>query len=103
MKCDEAEQIGANIQQSLDNVEIKINKIKRSEKVQTMATLQNAVKIEDEEVPIDPMTLFSCLVVFVMRENDIPLYYFYVLSQYPTSLFKNGIMRDPKISKFENI
>ena len=103
VKCDEAEQIGSNIQQSLDNVEIKISKIKRSEKVQTMATLQNAVKIEDEEVPIDPMTLFSCLVVFVMRENDIPLYYFYVLSQYPTSLFKNGIMRDPKISKFENI
>ena len=103
VKCDEAEQIGANIQQSLDNVEIKINKIKRSEKVQTMATLQNAVKIEHEEVPIDPMTLFSCLVVLVMRENDIPLYYFYMLLQYPTSLFENGIMRDPKKSKFENI
>ena len=88
VKCDEAEQIGSNIQQSLDNVEIKISKIKRSEKVQTMATLQNAVKIEDEEVPIDPMTLFSCLVVLAMRENDIPLYYFYKLLQYPTSLFK---------------
>ena len=36
-----------------------------------MVSLQNTVKIGDEEVPINPMTLFSCLVVLVMRENDI--------------------------------
>ena len=31
-----------------------------------------------------------------MRENDIASYFFYELSTYPTLLFKNGIMRDPK-------
>ena len=34
-----------------------------------MASLQNAVKIGDEEVPINPMTLFSHLM-----ENDIISY-----------------------------
>ena len=99
MNCDEAEEIGAKIQQSLDDVEFKISKTKRSEKVKTMSSLQNAVKVRDEEVPIDHMTLFTRLVVLVIRENDIALYYFYELLPYSTSLFKNEIMRDPKNSK----
>ena len=64
-----------------------------------MASLRNAVEIVDEEVLIDPMTQFSRLVVLVMRENDMAAYFFYDLLPYPTSLFKNGIMRDPKKSK----
>ena len=59
----------------------------------------NAVTIGDEEVPINPMTLFSRVVVLVVRENDIASYFFYELLPNPTSLFKNGIMRDPKKSK----
>ena len=57
-------------------MEFKISKIKCSEKVKTMASLQNAVEIVDEEVLIDPMTQFSRLVVLVMRENDIASYFF---------------------------
>lgn len=53
VNCNEAEQIGAKIQQSLDDVEFEISKIKRSEKVKTMASRQNVVQIGDEEVPID--------------------------------------------------
>ena len=55
-----------NLQQSFDDVEFKISKIKRSEKIKTMASLWNAV-IDS----IDLMTLFPRLVVFVMRDNDI--------------------------------
>lgn len=99
MNCDEAEQIGAKIQQFLNDVEFKISKIKRRGKVKAMASLQNAVKKGNKEVRIDPMTLFSRLVVLFMRENDIASYLFYKLSPYPTSLFKNGKMRDPKKSK----
>ena len=35
----------------------------------------------------------------VMREKNIASYFSYELSPYATSLFKDGIMRDPKISK----
>ena len=38
MKCDEAEQVGAVIHQSLDNVQFKISKIKRRGNVKAMAS-----------------------------------------------------------------
>ena len=38
MNCDEAEKIGAEIQQSLDDVQFKISKIKRRGKVKAMAS-----------------------------------------------------------------
>ena len=63
VNCDAAEQIGA------DDMEFKISRIKRSEKVKTMTSLPNAVKIGDEKVLIDPMTLFSRLVVLVIKEK----------------------------------
>ena len=55
-----------NLQQSFDDVEFKTSKIKCSEKIKTMESLQNVV-IDS----IDLMTLFPRLVVFVMRDNDI--------------------------------
>ena len=44
------------------------------------------------------MTLFCRLLVsiLVMREDEIASYLFCELSPYPISLFKNGILRDPK-------
>ena len=39
VNCDEAKEIGAEIQQSLDDVEFKMSKIKRSEKVKAMAAM----------------------------------------------------------------
>ena len=37
-----------------------------------------------------------------MREKNIAWYFSYELSPYATSLFKEGIMRDPKISKLRD-
>ena len=48
-----------------------MSKIKRSEKVKTMSSLLSAVKIDNEDVTIDPMMLFSRLIVMVMREKNI--------------------------------
>ena len=48
VNCDETEQIGVEIQKSLDDVEFKIINIKRGEKAKTIACLQSAVKIGDE-------------------------------------------------------
>ena len=52
---------------------------------------------------IDPMALFFHLLVLAMKENDITSYFFYRLSPYPASHFKNGIMRHPKNKSYENI
>ena len=58
INCDNAEEIGANIQQSPDDVNYQMSKIKLSEKVKTMSSLLSAIKIDNEDVTIDPMTLF---------------------------------------------
>ena len=102
INCDNAEEIGAKIQQSLDNVNYQMSKIKHSEKVKTMSSLLSAVKIDNEDVTIDPMMLFSRLIVMVMREKNIASYFSYELSPYVTSLFKHGIMCDPKKSKLRD-
>ena len=47
INCDNAEEIGAKIQQSLDDVNYQMSKIKRSEKVKTMSRLLSAVKIDN--------------------------------------------------------
>ena len=102
INCDNAEGIGAKIQQSLDKVNYQMSKIKHSEKVKTMSSLLSAVKIDNEDVTIDPMLLFSRLIVKVMREKNITSYFSYELSPYATSLFKDGIMHDPKKSKLHD-
>ena len=77
INCDNAEEIGVKIQQSLDNVNYQMSKIKHSEKVKTMSSLLSAVKIDNEDVTIDPMTFFPCLIVMVMREKKHCIIFFF--------------------------
>ena len=84
INCDNAEEIGVKIQQSLDNVNYQMSKIKHSEKVKTMSSLLSAVKIDNEDVTIDPMTLFSRLIVMVMREKT--LHYIFLMNFCPMRL-----------------
>ena len=86
VNCDKAEEVGNKIQHILHDVEFTAAKIKRSDKVKTLAYLQTSIKIADEEIFIDPMTLFSRLIALVMRENYVMSYFTYELSPYPTSL-----------------
>ena len=77
INCDNAEEIGVKIQQSLDNVNYQMSKIKHSEKVKTMSSLLSAVKIDNEDVTIDPMTFFPRLIVMVMREKKHCIIFFF--------------------------
>ena len=59
-----------------------------------MAVLQSSFKITDDQVAIDPMTLFNRLIALVMRDGNISSCFKYELSPFPTSLFDKGVMRD---------
>ena len=50
VKCDEAEMIGSQIQQSLDNLSWNNATVKRSLKAVTLASLKPSVKINDERL-----------------------------------------------------
>ena len=63
--CDDAENIGRIIQQSMDNVALSVASIKRSHEAVTLASLKPSVKLGNQTVMLDPMVLFSCLVVLM--------------------------------------
>ena len=93
--CDDAENIGMMIQQSLDNVMLSQASIKRSKQATTFAGLKPSIKLGNKNVVIDPMVLFSRLIVLMQRSNDITNYFAYELAPVPTSLFKDNMMRKP--------
>ena len=69
--CEDAENIGSIIQQSLDNVALNDASIKRLQQTITLATLKPSVKVGNETYVIDPIVLFSRLVALINRTNDI--------------------------------
>ena len=63
--CDDAKNIGRIIQQRLDNVALSDAFIKQSQEAITFVILQPSLKVGNQTVVIDPMVLFSCLVVLM--------------------------------------
>jgi hypothetical protein len=93
VNCDVAEQIGATIQQKLDGSAFWSVKLKRSDKVNTLIDLTKNIKIGQEVVHVDPLTLFSRLIVVLDRSDGGEKAFQYELTPTPTSLFRNGFMR----------
>jgi len=99
INCDEVEEIGEKIQKTLDGANYTEAKIKRNDGIRNLAALQSSVKIADDQVAIDPMTLFNRLIALVMRDGNVSSCFNYELSPFPTSLFSKGVMRDATKSK----
>ena len=93
--CDRAEEIGASIQAELDGKAFAGCSFNNNKKISTNQNLYSHVKIDQDTVTIDSLTLFLRLVVVVKRkpENEIADYFYYELSPYPTSLFKDGVIQ----------
>ena len=66
--------------------------MKRKDQVRTLVSLKVGVRIENENVYVDPALLFSRLLVLVEREENMMKYFSYELTPIPTSLFENGMM-----------
>ena len=90
-----AEEIGSAIQESWNGKRFTEITYHRSKKVKTLADLSNTCKISGEQVVIDVNSLFHRLVVLAERSTDLKTYFAFELTQYPTSLFKDGFMRKP--------
>ena len=93
--CDDAESIGMCIQRNLDDVSLSEASIKRSQQAVTLASLKPSIKVGNQKVVIDPMVLFSRLIILLQRNDDIASYFAYELAPVPTALFKENMMRKP--------
>ena len=83
------------IQRSLDNVSLREASIKRSMQAVTLASLKPSIKVDNQKVVIDPMVVFSRLIILLQRNDDIASYFAYELAPEPTALFKENMMRKP--------
>ena len=69
--------------------------MKRSEQIRSLACLQDAIKVDNEHVHINPLILFGRLTTLAQRQEDIKEQFKYELTPEPASLFKDGLMRKP--------
>ena len=88
INCDTAENIGQEIQNKLGGVPFTEAKIKRNDQIRTLEILKVGVQIGKENVNVDPLLLFSRLLILVEREKDVKSYFIYELTSYIyTNLF----------------
>ena len=87
LTCDCAEEIRTCIQAELDGKTFSSCSFKKKNQISLYSN------VNQEDVAIDPLTLFLRLVVVVERkpESEIADYFHYELSPYPMSLFKDGV------------
>ena len=104
VNCDRSEEIGRKIQDSLDGKTFVNAKIKRNDKMVNLQSLCASIQLEEEKIPVNPLTLFLRLVTLVDRqsEKDISDCFQYELTSHPMSLFKNNDMREAAKCKLKN-
>ena len=70
INCDRANVVAAKVQQPLHNQTYISVKEPRKEKTATLATLHSTLKMDNEVVDIDPLILFSQLILLAEREEE---------------------------------
>jgi len=95
--CDIADKIGANIMKKLDDAQYCMVSLKKCDTVKTLASMHSVFKFTDDNAEIDANKLFQRLVVVAHtdRSTDVSSAFQYELTAYPTSIFRDGLMRKP--------
>jgi len=91
--CDQAEEVGAAIHQKLDGQPFYEVTMKRSDQIRTLATLQKSLVVDKKVLSIDNNNLFHRLVIVIEQSGNLKPYFFYELTQTPSALFKDNMMR----------
>ena len=92
VNCDNAESIGYDIQKKLDDQIFVKCSVKRGDQVISLGSMKNVVKVKKQSLSIDPMKLFTRLLVCSERSGDISSKFEYELTPVPTSLFIDNFM-----------
>ena len=104
VNCDEAEIIGARIQDSLDNLKFSEAKFKRKDQFVSLASFTRSISIGGKnQICVNPTLLFTRLAAIAEREENVEQYFDFELTNQPQSLFKNELMRKPDKAALRNI
>ena len=99
INCDDAEAVGEAIQKQLTGVSYSKATLKKKDRIKTLESLEVGVRIDKEKVHVDPLLLFSRLLVVIEREENIRSYFQYELTTVPTLLFQDSMMRKSSKAK----
>ena len=88
MTCDRVEEIGELIQNQITGKNFSECSFKKKSQIVTLQSFYSSIKIGEEKVIIDSLTLFLCLVVKAERkpEEEIEKYFKYEISPYPVRI-----------------
>ena len=70
VNCDQAKEVGEKIQKSLDGVAVTSAKMKKSDHVKTLQSLKTGIKVDKNNIHIEPPVLYLCVVLRLL--NDSP-------------------------------
>ena len=73
--------------------------LKRKDRVLPLITVNSAIKIHNEKIPVDPTVLFQRICIAKKSDEQLKGYMSYELAPYPLSIFNEGVFRKTDKSK----
>ena len=93
INCDSAVTCGLSAMARVVGLNFGQIKLKKSETVRSLATVTKGVKIRDDVIPVDTMTLFNRIICVIDTEHERRKCFEYELAPQPLSLFTETSMR----------
>ncbi|ELU12774.1 hypothetical protein CAPTEDRAFT_192602 [Capitella teleta] len=98
--CDRSLEIGMAAASALDNQLYSEIKLRRTDRVKSIGSSTNTVKIRGQSTVVNPMLLFNRITCVMQSSSDMEVYLAYELAPQPTALFTDGVIRKTNKSIF---
>lgn len=92
VNCDDAYEVGLCSMKEIEGNNFADLKVKRKNKVKTIAAVASSITVRSEDVAINPDQLFNRVICISQGTQNFKQYFQYELSPYPLSLFENNKM-----------
>lgn len=102
INCHEAYEIGKSIMENIIGSSFKELKFQRKNRVMPLRGVNCAVKINDEQVPVNSDTIFRRIPFHMKSQEQLKSYFAFELAPYPLSLFDDCGMRKTRKSDLYN-
>lgn len=93
INCHLAGEIGAQMISRVVGLNSNYVKFKRNDRVLSLATVSNSIKIDSTPIPIDPLLLFQRMCIAKETEQNLKNHFTYELTPFPLALFTEEGMR----------
>ena len=93
INCERAYSISTSAANAITGQQFTAIKLKLKDKVVTFSSHRNKIHVRGQTVELNPTLLFYRITCILNNSAEMEMYLTYELSPYPTSLFKDGILR----------